>query len=128
MNHLFLVFSLQKPWFHVQRMFIKVLFIHTNIVQSQSLTINHGFFYMVWIRGTTLQVYWLLALQSAIFLEPWEELPCDKPESKEPHYPFSMFRDIRTRCKSHSFGATAPSGLEGGSPTIHSAQNRRIYI
>ena len=37
-------------------MFIRVLFIGTNIAQSQSLTTNDGIVYLIWMRGTTIKV------------------------------------------------------------------------
>ena len=43
-NDLLRVSPLQKQWFYILCIFIKVLFIRTNIAQSQSLTINDGIF------------------------------------------------------------------------------------
>ena len=41
-------------------MFIKVLFIGTNTAQSQSLTINGGIFYMIWMWWTVIKVLMII--------------------------------------------------------------------
>ena len=48
---------------HIERMFIKIFLIGTNIDKPQSLTINDGIFNMIWMRGTTAGL-------NKIFLSP----------------------------------------------------------
>ena len=47
-------------------MFVDVLFIGTSIAQSQSLTINDGIFYMIWMWGIAIKV--LIIICTLIYL------------------------------------------------------------
>ena len=75
--------SLQKTWFQIELIFIKILFIGTNIAESQSLTdeiiiiLNDEIFYLIWIWGTTILRYWwqsVLLVCKSIVIEPFSRL------------------------------------------------------